>query len=287
MTCPMSWQIIAVIFIAGAAGGFVNFLTTAPKDPGEKELSREGHIVVGIVAAFVVPLFLNISSSSLLTSVQTGKPDDPFRSLLVLAGFCLIAATSSRAFLSTVSERVLRLAKEANKNADDAKKQSDDAKKQSDDAKKQAGDAKKEAERSTDVAARSVDQSEDAKRAAIHATEVADMAKEAVEPLLEEDSRNASEEVGQADLQSASSIELPVPEVSDRDRHVLEALISSPQFTWRSASGVAGRVQMSLKEVEDILDGLVSVGLARQMVAGTGTPRRWTITALGRHLLSK
>lgn len=59
-------------------------------------------ISAGIAASFAVPLFLNMISSSLVADSKT----DPLK-LHVIAGFCIIAAISSKAFIESLSKRLL------------------------------------------------------------------------------------------------------------------------------------------------------------------------------------
>ncbi len=112
-----------VMLVSGAAGGAVNFWISDHHD--DKQLNCWQHLIVGIVAAFVVPLFLSMASGDLLDKILgvDGKPPDYSR-LFVLAGFCLVAATSSRAFIRSVSDRVLQEARAAGQQAKEAKKES-------------------------------------------------------------------------------------------------------------------------------------------------------------------
>jgi transcriptional regulator of acetoin/glycerol metabolism len=103
-----------IMFSAGLLGGGLNYLLS-PKEPdngGEVWKS----IVGGLVASFMVPLFLNMISSNLVDSIRgsTSNPGDPSK-LFVFAGFCLVAAVSSKAFISTLSDRILSEAKAARK----------------------------------------------------------------------------------------------------------------------------------------------------------------------------
>ena len=72
-----------------------------------------GYIILGVVAAFVVPLFLNMISSNLLDTGQT-RP----LNLFVLCGFCLLAAVFSRSFLANMYSRIVRQINELKKKAD-------------------------------------------------------------------------------------------------------------------------------------------------------------------------
>lgn len=58
-----------------------------------------------------MPLFLNTISSTLVPSILDGKGDSG--DILVFSGFCLVGAISSRAFIQTLSSRILREAQEA------------------------------------------------------------------------------------------------------------------------------------------------------------------------------
>lgn len=65
-------------------------------------------MLAGVVASFMVPLFLNMISSDLLSSITGGgsAPGDEYK-VFVFAGFCLVAAVSSNAFIGTLSAKVL------------------------------------------------------------------------------------------------------------------------------------------------------------------------------------
>ncbi len=114
-----NFNIIALMVIAGFCGGTANFA-----------LSRTEHstwldwfwsVVIGIVASFLVPLFLNTISSSLLSGLlsgSSGKAD-----IYVFAGFCLLAAIASKAMIQTLTQRVLREAQEARGKAQEASKE--------------------------------------------------------------------------------------------------------------------------------------------------------------------
>jgi uncharacterized membrane protein len=113
--------LIIVMIIAGVLGGLINFYlvtgdTAAEGDKGKNSLRKS--LLLGVGAAFLVPLFLNMISSNLL---ELSKQDAS--KLLVFAGFCLIASISSKAFISTLSDRILSEAKTARREASEAKKE--------------------------------------------------------------------------------------------------------------------------------------------------------------------
>ncbi len=100
---------ILVLLLSGFFGGLINFFMS--EEESKKALRC---IVIGIGASFMVPLFLNMISSNLLEQIRgsESKPGDPLK-YFVLAGFCLVASISSRAFIRTLSERIIREIKES------------------------------------------------------------------------------------------------------------------------------------------------------------------------------
>ncbi len=107
--------LFVIMTIAGIFGGVVNYFMTKVTEPGSANIWRS--VTVGVAASFMVPLFLNMISSNLLDAVASApKPADPIKSF-VFAGFCLVASISSTAFIRTLSDRILKEAKEAKREA--------------------------------------------------------------------------------------------------------------------------------------------------------------------------
>src|SRR6267142_2241026 len=107
------------ILVAGVFGGIVDFYLTHRTDPEEASIWKS--IALGICASFLVPLFLNTISSRLFDDIRN-QPDDLSKNIFLFFGFCLVAAISSKAFIQTISSRVLdeaRKAKEAAKAANE------------------------------------------------------------------------------------------------------------------------------------------------------------------------
>ena len=93
----------------------MNFYLARPDDVPAPNRLRS--IVVGVAAALLVPLFLNMISSNLIELIKGGD----HMKLLVLLGFCLVAAISSTAFIRTLSDRILTEARQARRDAAEAK----------------------------------------------------------------------------------------------------------------------------------------------------------------------
>ncbi|HEX8651375.1 MAG TPA: YEATS-associated helix-containing protein [Pyrinomonadaceae bacterium] len=113
--------VIVVMLLAGGLGGLVNYYLGRLDNPDKANLKES--IVIGMAASFLVPLFLQMISSNLLTNGN----NEPLN-LFILAGFCLIAAISSRAFISSLSAEVIRKAKEATQKAEQATNVAEQAK---------------------------------------------------------------------------------------------------------------------------------------------------------------
>jgi hypothetical protein len=113
------WILLWITPISGSLGGVINFFLLDDETQNKVgdsvgtvkrgwfyRLSRS--IIIGIGAAFVVPLFLQTISSSLMNDCQNKS-----QLFFVYAGFCLIASIFSRRFLDTVAERALKTAQKA------------------------------------------------------------------------------------------------------------------------------------------------------------------------------
>ncbi len=121
------WLIFIVMLVSGALGGVMNFFITDLQE--EQKMPWWQHSIVGIGAAFMVPLFLNMISGNLIDEVLGSKDNEPnYSKLFVLAGFCLVAAVSARAFISSLSRRVLQEVRSAKATAEEAKEDAAEAK---------------------------------------------------------------------------------------------------------------------------------------------------------------
>ena len=107
--------VIGIMVAAGLAGATAGLALGADRPTWSR---WRWNVAAGVGAALLVPLFLRTVSSDLLPAILAGRaaPDD----LLVLAGFCLLAAMTSRRFIETLSDRVLREAREARREAERA-----------------------------------------------------------------------------------------------------------------------------------------------------------------------
>ena len=102
--------IFGIMTISGILGGLVNYLLIENHEsPVWKAVI--GYCLLGIVAAFTVPLFLNMISSNLLT-VAPRKP----LNLFVFNGICLLFALFACRFKDNIYNKPLRRTKNISKN---------------------------------------------------------------------------------------------------------------------------------------------------------------------------
>lgn len=125
---------------AGIVGGTVNTARVALT--GGKGFDRPAwkwHILFGVAAALLMPLFLNTIKSELFTGIlKTGKVE--VENLFIFAGFCLLAAIAGRSFIENLTEKVV---KGLQKDIDKANKEAREARTKSEAATEGAENAKK------------------------------------------------------------------------------------------------------------------------------------------------
>jgi len=143
MTQSYFFLILGVILFAGILGGFMNYTSVRDNERAAKTGSEGGampssrkgprwpglsrSLLLGIGAAFLLPLFLNMISSTLVDNIYSAEKGYDYPKILVFLGFCLVAAISSTPFIKTISDRVLKLAEEAKKDSSRAKEDAEKA----------------------------------------------------------------------------------------------------------------------------------------------------------------
>jgi len=135
--------IFVIIVVAGAFGGFVNYMllqakgeirsdSTVSPPGGSKKPERWSwaslmrwplfsSITLGIAASLMVPLFLKTISSDLITTLSEYKHGKgiPFE-FFSFTGFCVLAAIFSQRFLDTLSKRLLADVKKVKEESQEA-----------------------------------------------------------------------------------------------------------------------------------------------------------------------
>lgn len=108
--------IIFIIAIAGILGGTANYLTEEKETEGGGFALWLNRIIVGTVAAFLMPLFLETISSDILKNILNNT-DEAIQDYFVFFGFCLLGAISSRILIKTLTDKLFQLVKDAEKQA--------------------------------------------------------------------------------------------------------------------------------------------------------------------------
>lgn len=90
--------IFAAMLLSGVFGGLANYFLSKNSEQSKGVIE---YLILGIVASFTVPLFLNMISSNLIEKTIT---DSIF--LFVFIGFCLIASVFSRKFLENIYNKL-------------------------------------------------------------------------------------------------------------------------------------------------------------------------------------
>lgn len=100
----------ALMAVCGLLGGLVNYWGTPQALAQSESYPFLKRFSAGLAASFAVPLFLNMISSSLVADSRT----NPLK-LLVITGFCIVAAISSKAFIESLSKKLLNQVEQLDK----------------------------------------------------------------------------------------------------------------------------------------------------------------------------
>jgi hypothetical protein len=115
-TATTTLILIAITIVAGILGGIVNYYQSASVTDAIK--SWFYYVLLSICAAFIVPLFLSLAKSQILSSIFADKLS--LEDWFVFFGACVLAAVFAKNFLETVSQRFLKMAEDAKNAADNA-----------------------------------------------------------------------------------------------------------------------------------------------------------------------
>ncbi len=108
--------LVLVMLFAGVFGGLVNFYLLNQNNKDTIALARS--LVVGVSAAFLVPVALDLLGSDIVTQSQ-----EDASKLLIYTGICLIAAIASRLVATNTLDRTLVAAETAKTETEQLKQQ--------------------------------------------------------------------------------------------------------------------------------------------------------------------
>ena len=105
---PDGWYalvIFLIIILSGLLGGFAAYYLNKAEG---KSIKSEGKsiiksLILGVVASFIVPLFLNMISSNLLIEAQRN-----IIKIYIFIGFCILASVFSKNFLENMYNKILQ-----------------------------------------------------------------------------------------------------------------------------------------------------------------------------------
>lgn len=125
---PLVAHLLLVLLFAGIIGGTTSFLVDILEDISKKSwIAFLKYNLLGLLSSLTVPLFLNTISSSLVEDAIDPKTDSWPVKLLIILGFCLVAAFSSRKFIDSITNAVFRGIEDAKSAAQDAKQAAQEA----------------------------------------------------------------------------------------------------------------------------------------------------------------
>jgi hypothetical protein len=131
--------IVLIMVAAGLLGGIVNTpLTKKEEETGWTPWKM--NILIGIGAAFLVPLFLKSVDSKILDTLHI----DPMNGLLLFS-YCTLASISARHFITTITEQMF-------KKIDTIKKEAESTKQELDKTKQDVEKAKSASQSTTNLA---------------------------------------------------------------------------------------------------------------------------------------
>ncbi len=98
---PEIYVVLLIIIVGGSLGGLIGAFISEDLDNSWTFCARR--MVIGFGAAFLVPLLLNMVSSTLLEQAKTAPS-----AYLIFAGLCIIAGAATKAVISTAADRLIR-----------------------------------------------------------------------------------------------------------------------------------------------------------------------------------
>lgn len=108
--------LIVISIAAGILGGIINYFQS--RGDGESVNSWPYYLLLSTCAAFIVPLFLSLAKSQILSNIFS--PDLKLEDWFVYFGACVLVAIYAKSFLETVSKKFLEELKGTSKTANQA-----------------------------------------------------------------------------------------------------------------------------------------------------------------------
>ena len=245
----VAW-LLSTIAICGVIGGIIGYIEELNSGKNGDIWHFLKYLLLGLSAAFVVPLFLNTISSTLIKDVlNTGSPGS-IVSLLVVAGFCLIASISSRRFIERITDKILQQVNQAVEVANSADKKADTA----------------------------VLKAKEAEQKAENADEKVDLFSEP--DLLEPPQQHSWPRISSLITTEYRNSQSEPLTLDHNQMKVLKAMINST-FSARALSGLMNDTELDEGDLTEALSSLVESSLMEKKATKKGF-ERWFLTDEGR-----
>lgn len=255
-------SLLITMTLSGVIGGLINFLLAeAPAPPTQRLQKWWQYVLIGLGASFVMPLFLNTISSPLVGEIIGSEFTAQSASkLLVMAGFCILAAVSSRTFMQSLAARVLRVAEEA-------KKQSDEALATSNEARHEVGlVVEPQAKESEDIPY-------------TRALELATAAEAFQKGAVNDEGSTWGTLLEQALVADPSRFAERVDVTADEEKTLAHMMVS--KYVYRTLVGLVKATGFNPTRMTDVLRSLKDKGLVAESSADVAEVPRYRITARG------
>jgi hypothetical protein len=105
--------LIIIMLLSGIFGGVVSYFLNEDTSVRSVKFKITKDIIVGTGASALVPLFLNMISSDLITNQQ-----DSYSNLYVFAGICLLFSIYAKPIIETMSKQVIKQIQEKQRNTE-------------------------------------------------------------------------------------------------------------------------------------------------------------------------
>jgi len=258
--------VVGIMFVCGTLGGLVNYWGESIPDAEKRPVLKR--ISAGIAAALVVPLFLNMISSSLLGDSQS-KP----LSLFVFAGFCVVAAISSKAFIESISKKLISRVDHVEESQTRLENET---------APIIAAQIEPLARGQSATAAKGkqIEEAEDEEEE----EEEEEGDDEETQGRIENETTRPAKDKVRAVPHVSGSMKLEAYGTDEGTKKVIKAL-GAKKYTWRYFGGIRSESELPEGAVHRALDWLIANGLAITMSGQGG--QFWGLTTKGRNTFAK
>jgi hypothetical protein len=251
---------IYIIIAGGIFGGWASYLAARPTDGDlgsvkvlantvDPARSWLPHVVLGTLAAFVVPLFLSLIQSDLLGDILQNNNNKRTLDYFTLGGFCLIASFSSRAFMTRLTDKVLALDRDVQR-LRVGTEQATATSKQAKATSEVAEETSKQAREISEVAEETAKQARETSEVAVDlAVDPTDASTSASDTAVEEPN---------------TPPEMPAQDLSEHEKAVLYALWVKPRSR-RLPQNIATDASLSFSDTKQALDLLEAKGLVEDL----------------------